>query len=126
MAKILVVEDDPMLQRIYASVLSKEGHQVEVASDGKEGLRSANANEPDVILLDMRMPNMTGLEFLRAYDVITKHPKVRVIVFTNTEQPLWVKEAMALGARKYMTKHSFSPKAMVQLINDTLASPGSS
>ena len=121
MKKILVVEDDQTLQKVYRAVLAKEGFQVDVASDGVEGLRKAEADEPDLIVLDMLMPNMTGIEFLRAYDINNKHPNVKVIAFSNSDLPDRVNEAMELGARKYMTKYSFSPKAMVGLIKDTLA-----
>lgn len=123
MNRILIVEDDQTLQKVYKTLLTKEGYQVDVASDGAEGLAKANAQEPDLIVLDMLMPNMTGLEFLRAYDVINKHPKVKVIAFSNSDQPERVGDALALGARKYMAKYSFSPKAMVGLIKDTLAEP---
>ncbi len=99
MTRILVVEDDPTIQKIYRNVLTKEGYEVEVASDGKEGLTKATAKEPDLIILDMLMPNMSGIEFLRAYDIINKHPSVKVIAFSNTEQPQRVSEAMTWAQR---------------------------
>lgn len=69
----------------------------------------------------MQMPNMDGIDFLRAYDVIDTHPKVKVIAFSNTQQPQKVKDALALGALGYMTKSQYSPRALMQLIKDTLA-----
>lgn len=120
MTRILVIEDDQMLRKIYERVLIKEGYEVDMATDGIEGLKKALENEPDLIVLDMMMPNMNGLEFLRSYDVINAHPKVKVIGFSNTEAPQWINQARALGAVKYMTKYSFSPKAMLGLIKDTL------
>ena len=124
MTKILLIEDDHMLQKMYKTILTKEGYSIETAVDGRDGLNKANANEPDLIVLDMLMPNMNGLDFLRAYDILSKHPKVKVIAFSNTDQPKWVDEAMALGVKKYMAKYSFSPKAMVGLIHETLAEKG--
>lgn len=121
MAKILVVEDDPALRKIYVSILTKEGHAVTGAFDGTEGLRLATESEPDLILLDMMMPNMNGIEFLRAYDIKGRHPTVKVIAFSNTEKPEFMHEAPKLGAAKYITKYSFSPKALVELIGQTLS-----
>jgi CheY-like chemotaxis protein len=123
MAKILVIEDDNALRKVYVTILTKDGHDVTAAFDGKEGLRLAQEQEPDLILLDMMMPNMNGLEFLRAYDIKGKHPRVKVIAFSNTEKPEFVNEAPKLGAVRYMTKYSFTPKAMVTLVRETLAQP---
>lgn len=121
MAKILIVEDDASLRKIYVTILIKEGYEVAAAVNGKEALQLAEESEPDLILLDMMMPKMNGIEFLRAYDVKGKHPNVKVIAFSNTEKPEFLNEAPKLGAIKYMTKYSFSPKAMVGLIKETLA-----
>lgn len=123
MSRILVVEDDQMIQKVYRNVLTKEGHEVEVASDGREGLAKAEASEPDLIILDMLMPNMTGIEFLRAYDIAGRHPRVKVLAFSNTDHPGRVEEAMALGARKYMTKYQFSPKGLAAAVAELLALP---
>ena len=121
MARILIVEDDKILQTIFKSLLTKAGYQVDAASDGQEGLSKAEAHEPDLIILDMQMPNMDGIDFLRAYDIVDTHPTVKVIAFSNTEQPQQVKDAIALGALGYMTKSQYSPRAMIQLIQDALA-----
>ncbi len=120
MAKILIVEDDAILQSAYNTVLSMEGFEVFTAPDGVEGLRVANEQSPDVILLDMLMPNLNGIDFLRSYDVKTKHPNSRVIVFSNISVPESMKEAMQLGAVKYLTKASFTPKEMVAVIKEVL------
>lgn len=122
MSRILIVEDDEVVQSIYEALLTKEGYRVEVASDGQEALRKASAKEPDLILLDMLMPSMSGLEFLRAYDLRNQHPHVRVIAFSNVDRPELIRDATALGASRYMTKFNFSPKAMIGLIHDTLES----
>ena len=123
MAKVLVIEDDPTLRKVYVTVLTKEGFEVAEAGNGEEGLRLAEANEPDLILLDMMMPRMSGLDFLRAYDVKVRHPKVKVVAFSATEKVEFVTEAPKLGAAKYLTKFRFSPKAMVQMVRETLAQP---
>lgn len=123
MARVLIVEDNPALQKIYTTLLTKEGYEVAFAGDGKQALQTANADPPDLILLDMMMPHLDGVGFLRAYDLKNKHPEVKVIVFSNTEVPGKVKEAMELGALRYMTKYNFSPKDMVAMIRELLAAP---
>ena len=86
MARVLIVEDNPALQKIYVTLLTKEGYDVEFANDGKRALELANANVPDLILLDMMMPNLDGVGFLRAFDLKNRHPGVKVVVFyTETD-----------------------------------------
>ncbi len=121
MGRILIVDDDSILRSIFTHLLSRIGYQVDAASDGQEALSKANAHEPDLIVLDMLMPKMDGIEFLRAYDVIKTHPKVKVITFSISDEPQTVKEALALGVIGYMTKSQLSPRGMVQVIEDTLA-----
>ena len=121
MTRILVIEDDPALRKVYTTVLSKEGFKVATAVDGADGLKQAEADEPDMILLDMRMPNMTGIEFLRAYEVAAKHPKVCVVAFSASDVPQFVDEARALGVVRYLAKYNFTPRSMVATIREALA-----
>jgi len=120
MKRVLIVEDNPALQKVYVTLLTKEGYDVEFVNDGKQALEKATAAPPDLILLDMMMPNLDGVGFLRAYDIKNKHPNVKVMVFSNTEVPTKVKEAMELGATRYMTKYNFTPKDMVAAIRGVL------
>lgn len=122
MARVLVVEDDLRLKLTYDIILKKEGHVVERAQDGQEALKKAKEFKPDLILLDMLMPRMSGLEFLRAYDGQNKHPNVKIIVFSNMSMPNEMEQAYALGAAKYMLKSSTSPRQLAELIRSTLAS----
>src|SRR5689334_21716314 len=101
MSTILVVEDYPSIQKIYQTALSEEGYDVKVASDGKDALEMVKTSSPDVILLDLLMANVGGLEFLRTYEP-TKHPETKVIVFSNLSSPELAKEAMDLGVYKYL------------------------
>jgi CheY-like chemotaxis protein len=123
MARVLIVEDNAALQKIYVTLLTKEGFDVECVGDGAQALSRAETRPPDLILLDMMMPNLDGLGFLRAYDLKGRHPGVKVVIFSNTEMPEKVKEAMALGAARYMTKYNFTPKKMVELIREMVAKP---
>lgn len=121
MASILIVEDNTALRKIYVTLLTKEGFSVDAALDGRDALEKALKNPPDLILLDIMMPVLDGVGFLREFDIKNKHPNVKVIIFSNTEVPDKVKEAIDLGAIRYMTKHNVTPKAMVSLVRELLA-----
>lgn len=118
---ILIIEDDAALRDAYATVLNAEGYQTATADDGEEGLALARAHEPNVILLDMLMPNLNGIDFLRLLKPKENYPNTKIIVFSNMSVPSDVQDAMELGATKYLTKSSFTPKEIEQIIKDVLA-----
>jgi len=120
MAKILVAEDEKALNDAYVMILKRAKHVVKSALDGAEALKITQTYEPDVILLDLRMPAMSGLEFLKAYDLPNKHPKVKVIIFSNLDMQKEIDEAFSLGASKYMLKSWASPKELIRLIEEQL------
>jgi two-component system response regulator VicR len=118
---ILIVEDERSLNEAYQMILRKSGYTVHVAFDGQEALEVAGQVEPDLILLDLRMPKMDGLEFLRHYKLLDEHPKVRVIVFSNYDMQKEIDEAYRLGADRYFMKALASPKELLQVVEATLA-----
>ncbi|MGB4759101.1 MAG: response regulator [Candidatus Saccharimonadales bacterium] len=121
MANVLVVEDEPTLSSAYTTLLKHAGYKVVVAHDGRDALQKATDHEPDIILLDLRMPNMTGVEFLEAYNIKKKHPNVQVIVFSNYDMQDEIDEAYRLGATRYLLKAWASPREILQIIQNTLA-----
>jgi CheY-like chemotaxis protein len=118
---VLIVEDDAMLRSAYETVLTMDGYETSTASDGQEALAIGRKLDPDVILLDMLMPNMNGLEFLEQFNVKSEHPKTKIIVFSNMSVPSDVKDAMRLGATKYLTKSSFTPREIEDIIKEVIA-----
>ena len=118
---ILIVEDERSLNEAYQMILRKSGYTVHIAFDGQEALEVAAQVEPDLILLDLRMPRMDGLEFLRHYKLLDEHPKVRVIVFSNYDMQKEIDEAYRLGADRYFMKALASPKELLQVVEATLA-----
>lgn len=118
--KILIVEDERTLNEAYQMLLEQEGYDVHFAFDGDEALQVCETLEPDLILLDLRMPKMGGIGFLEAYDLENEHPDVRVIVFSNLDTQGEVEKAYELGAHKYMLKAWASPKELSQLVANTL------
>ncbi|HEX7963656.1 MAG TPA: response regulator [Candidatus Saccharimonadales bacterium] len=119
---ILIVEDERSLNEAYQMILKKSGYSVHVAFDGKEALEVAAEVNPALILLDLRMPRMDGLEFLRQYKLLEEHPDVRVIVFSNYDMQKEIDEAYRLGADRYFMKALASPKELLQVVEATLTS----
>src|SRR5690606_37899478 len=104
MATILIVEDEKNLNEAYQMILQHQGHEIIAAYDAAEALKITDKTEPDLILLDLRMPQMGGVEFLKQYDLKNKHPLVKVVIFSNLDTQHEIDEAYRLGAEKYMLK----------------------
>jgi CheY-like chemotaxis protein len=121
-AKILVVEDYESMQKIYKAVLEQEGHDVEVVSDGFVALEKATKNRYDVLLVDLLLPHMSGMEFLKAYEP-KRHPETKVIICSNFTNAEYIQEANDLGVAKHLTKSNLSPKEIAKVISDTLKEP---
>lgn len=120
MNKILLVEDDPQLSLTYSILLKKLGYTLEVAFNGEEALEKLKSYTPHLVLLDIRMPRMDGIEFLRHADMEKKFPSTKIIIFSNMEQADQIEEAMSLGAHDHVLKSSLSPNALAELINHTM------
>ncbi len=100
--RVLVVDDDPNVQEILREFLSAKGYEVITAGDGAEGLRRVKEERPHLILLDIQMPKMDGLEVLRHLRAIDK--EVGVIMITGVNEQEIAKKAMELGAFDYIVK----------------------
>ena len=121
MANILIVEDDKDLNNAYTIILNKEGYTVESAFDGQEALDKLVTFKPQLILLDLLMPIMGGLEFLKQFNLKT-HPDVKVLIFTNMENSPEVTEAYSLGAHRCIIKSWTAPHNLARVITDALES----
>lgn len=113
--KILIIEDDHALQDAYSYLLKLKGHKVASAFDGKEGLKLARSSRYDVILLDLHMPVMDGIEFLKHYKKDLK-PTTNVIVFSNMASQEIDKTVTALGASTTLLKSSMTPASLLSII----------
>ncbi|USN96670.1 MAG: response regulator [Candidatus Nomurabacteria bacterium] len=117
---ILVVEDEPELAEIYRVLLAQAGYDVTVMHNGKDALKYTSEKSPDLILLDLRMPIMDGVEFLKKYELKDKHPKVKVVVFSNYDMQDEIDDAYRLGAERYVLKAWASPKELLQIVKDSI------
>ena len=119
-AKILVVEDELELSEAYEMILGGAGYNLSLAHDGYEALKVLESFEPDIILLDLRMPRLSGIGFLEQYKVKVKHPNTKIIVFSNLDAQKEIDQAYELGADRYILKAWASPKELLKLVQDTL------
>ncbi len=118
--KILVVEDEPELAEIYQALLEQEDYDVVVAHNGRDALTVAQKDSPHLILLDLRMPVMNGVEFLEEYKLKEAHPDVKVVVFSNYDMQDEIDDAYRLGADRYVLKAWASPRELLQIVKDSL------
>lgn len=120
MANIIIVEDETTLNDAYGIILRQHNHNVRQVYDGRTALDAVNEKAPDLILLDLRMPVMDGLAFLKALDPAKTHPGMKIIIFSNYDVQEEIDEAFKHGATRYMLKAWASPKELVRLVDDTL------
>ena len=118
--KILVVEDDVDLNNTYSTVLRKEGLDVSSAKDGLEAIKLLDKFTPDLVLLDLRMAKMGGVEFLKVSNIANNLPNTKIIIFTNFDLNDEIQEAFELGASRYVLKAMLSPKQLVKLVEEEL------
>lgn len=118
---ILIVEDEPELAEVYQTLLEQAGYKVKVTHNGKSALDAVVDDDPDLILLDLRMPIMDGVEFLEKYDLKNKHKNVKVVVFSNYDMQDEIDDAYRLGADRYVLKAWASPKELLQIVKDSLS-----
>lgn len=120
MATVLVVDDDPFITRLVRMKVEQLGHTVVTASDGEEGLRQAQESHPDLVLLDLMMPRMNGLEMCRRLRATTEGRTVPVVMLTAKAQERDVEAGFAAGATDYLVK-PFSPRELQARVRALLA-----
>lgn len=116
--QVLIVEDELLLNDAYARVLSAADISLLRAYNGKEALEILKKEKPDIILLDLRMPVMDGIAFLKQLKPKEKLPTTKIIVFSNYDDQREIDEAFRLGAMHYMLKAWATPDELVKLIKE--------
>jgi DNA-binding response OmpR family regulator len=112
--RILVVEDDQFLRELYDELLKEEGYDIELAADGEEGLNKMSTGGYDLVLLDIMLPKIDGLEILRRLkDKHPEKPNGPVVLLTNLGQDSIIKEGFNLGASGYLIKSSMNPDQVI-------------
>jgi len=113
---VLLVEDNDFIRNMYKLKLDKAELTVIEAADGKMALDKIAQHKPDVILLDLMMPNVGGIEVLKELKKEGLVPSLPVIVLTNVLDPQIVAEAKSLGARDYLVKTDLTPAQVIEKI----------
>lgn len=120
MSKILIIDDDEMMSRMYKRLLSYNGYTVEVAVDGKDGFEKVSKNRPDLIILDVMMPKMNGLDLLSKLKDNSKTKTIPVILLTNLGINKELKKAVEKGALGYVIKSDHEPSEILKIVNKVL------
>jgi CheY-like chemotaxis protein len=120
MKRILFIEDESALQKTFGEVLGQEGYQTISALDGQIGLELAKKERPDLILLDLVLPKLHGLEVLKELREDPQTKEIPVIVLTNLEGAGDVERALELGATTYLVKEDYNLDEVVEKIKKTL------
>lgn len=123
MKKILLIEDDQYISRMYHRILTLEGYEVKLAEDGEEGVMKAQSFKPELILLDMMMPKMNGIQVLEALKANPLTQAIPVIVLTNLVGDEEKEAILAKGAVKYLTKSDHEPREVVEIIKQFIETP---
>ncbi len=114
--RILCIEDEHFISELYGRALEKAGYEVTVEVDGLKGLEMAKANQFDIILLDIMVPNLTGIELLKRLRHETPDLKAKIIVTTNLEQSEEDRAAVEKQADGYVIKANMTPKELVAFL----------
>lgn len=117
MAKILLVEDEKDIREVYFDILTSAGHNVQTAEDGNTALQKMQEGGWDIVLLDIMLPQMNGIDIMNA---LHEHPPVTpnkaVVFLTNIDQGDEIKKALSLGSG-YIMKSQISPGDLTELVN---------
>lgn len=119
-AKVLCVEDEHFISELYARALTKAGYSIDVEADGPTALKKAQTDAYDVILLDLMIPNIDGIQILRILrdPAQTPHLKAKIIIITNLEQREEVRADIEKQADGYVIKAEITPHELVDFLNN--------
>lgn len=118
--KILIVEDDNFVAEVYSTKLLEMGHVVQVAQNGREGLVSVEKDRPDLILLDILMPVMGGVEMLEELKKKPEWKTIPIILLTNVGEKESIQKVRNLGVQDYLIKSHFTPAEVIEKIESII------
>ena len=115
--KILIIEDEEFVRELYEETLQRAGFSIVTAIDGNEGFSKVISEKPDLILLDIMLPKMNGLDMLKKIKKKETVKNIPVILLTNFSQESVIKEGFSLGAAGYLIKADYTLEKIVEEIN---------
>lgn len=119
--KILLVEDEDFIRELYVRQLTGAGFSVKFAVDGQSGLDMLRSETFDLLLLDIMLPGINGLQLLREFKTQNPNSKMITILLTNLGQEAVIKEGFDLGAQAYLIKASYTPDQVVNEVKNALS-----
>lgn len=120
MKKILIIEDNQIVANVYRNKFAVEGYQTEAALDGETGLKLMRTFKPDLMLLDLMLPKMSGVDVIKVVRSEFEFSKLPIIVFSNTYLTNLIQDAWKAGANKCLSKASCSPKDLLEIVRTTI------
>lgn len=120
MAKVLIIEDDPLILKIYSTRLTSDGYQVVTAEDGEAGLKLFEAEKPDLVVTDVMMPKVDGFGVLQKIRSEEWGKSIPVLMYSNLAQEEEVARAHKMGVTEFIVKANISPIDMVTKIKQYL------
>lgn len=120
--RILVIEDDTFIREMYQSELERAGFEVFAAATGEEGLKILPQNKLDLVLLDILLPGINGLEVLKQIKQNPQNQNLKVVLLTNLGQEATIKEGFKIGAIGYLIKAAYNPDQIVQEVKNFIVS----
>ena len=121
--KILLIEDEDFIRDLYKRQIGLAGFDIDAFPNGKSGLDSARQTKYDLVLLDIMLPDLNGLEILKELKQNEQTKNFPVILLTNLGQDSVQKEGAALGASGYLIKASYTPNQIVEEVKKILSNP---
>lgn len=121
MKRLLIVEDEEILRTAYEMIFIQEGYDVQCASNGQEALQIVPTFKPHVIVLDILMPVMNGIQFLECAKLSKHMPQTRVLVLSNLSDKETIEHVYALGATEHVIKSNLSPGQLVKKVQQLLS-----
>ncbi len=119
-AKILIIEEDRFLIKLYGDELYRGGFEIIKAITAEEGLHKVSIEEPDLIILDLVLPQKSGFEVLKEIKLNPKTKDIPVIIITNLDQETDIKRGLELGAVIYLVKSELSVNQLLEIVKEQL------
>ena len=124
MKKILIIEDDQIVANVYRNKFAVEGYTTETAPDGETGLKVMRTFQPQLIILDLMLPGISGVDVIKEIRSETEFAKIPVVVFSNTYLTNLIQDAWRAGANKCLSKSNCMPKDVVDVVRNLIGDSG--
>jgi DNA-binding response OmpR family regulator len=124
MKKILIIEDNQIVATVYRNRFNAEGYQAEIALDGETGLQLLRTFQPDLLVLDLLLPKMSGVDVIRQIRGQAEFARLPIIVFSNTYLTSLIQEAWKAGANKCLSKAGSSPQELLEIVRRAIGGEG--